>query len=321
MKVLAKHLQAIQYARLYYEKKYTQEEIAELLDVSRPAVSRGLKLAHEIGAVQMRVINPFSHFFNLSQAIEERFQLKKVEIAPVVDDSTESKKRQMGYVAASVLSTMIVNGSLVAVAWGSTIAEIVAATAAMQNEKVSAKFVQMLGAIGSRVAPEHINEVTRGLAQVLGADWLYLPAPAIVDNEHTRMLFMREGTVSEVLHMCRKADIAVVGIGAIDEQNGAVTLGHMTAHEMAQMRAGGAAGEICYRFFDRKGKPCPSGLDGRIIGIDLESLRSIPIRIGVAGGQNKLEAILGALLGGYINVLITDEITATELLQYDLAVP
>lgn len=316
MKILPKHLHAIELARLYYEEKRTQEEIAAILGVSRSSVSRGLKLAHKIGAVQRRVVNPFNDFSGLAQSLQERFRLKRVHIASVADESDEAKKRQIGYAAASLLETMLAVNSVVAVAWGSTIAEIVAA--AQPSREVSAKFVQMLGTAGSIVAPEHINEVTRGLARVFRADWLHLPAPAIVDNEHTMAVLMEEQLVSEALDMCRKADIALVGIGTIDENNGAVTLGHMTACEMAGMRAAGAAGEIGYRFFDLEGRPCPSRLDGRIMGIDLEDLRSIPTKIGVAGGEHKIEAILGALRGRYVNVLVTDEITARGLLEYEL---
>jgi DNA-binding transcriptional regulator LsrR (DeoR family) len=37
--------------------------------------------------------------------------------------------------------------------------------------------------------------------------------------------------------------------------------------------------------------------------------------IGVAGGADKHEAILGAMRGRFVNVLVTDEDTATALLN------
>ena len=58
-----------------------------------------------------------------------------------------------------------------------------------------------------------------------------------------------------------------------------------------------------------------SGLDDRVIGLSLEELCRIPMKIGLAGGDNKVEALWGALRGGYINVLITDELTARNLLD------
>jgi DNA-binding transcriptional regulator LsrR (DeoR family) len=41
---------------------------------------------------------------------------------------------------------------------------------------------------------------------------------------------------------------------------------------------------------------------------------SVPRRIAVAGGIRKLAALRGALLGGWVNVLITDSVAAHELI-------
>ncbi len=41
----------------------------------------------------------------------------------------------------------------------------------------------------------------------------------------------------------------------------------------------------------------------------------MPRVIGIAGGDNKVEAILGALRGGFINILITDEETALKIIE------
>ena len=56
-------------------------------------------------------------------------------------------------------------------------------------------------------------------------------------------------------------------------------------------------------------------LDGRVVGIDPQTFRTIPRRVGLAGGERKHEAIRAALLGGWINVLVTDTVTARALLS------
>jgi DNA-binding transcriptional regulator LsrR (DeoR family) len=62
------------------------------------------------------------------------------------------------------------------------------------------------------------------------------------------------------------------------------------------------------------GRPVGSPLDDRVIGIELGQLKRVPRAIGVAGGPGKTAAVRAALLGGWINCLITDRPTAERLL-------
>jgi DNA-binding transcriptional regulator LsrR (DeoR family) len=53
-----------------------------------------------------------------------------------------------------------------------------------------------------------------------------------------------------------------------------------------------------------------------VVGIDADTLRLIPRRIGIAGGESKHTAIRAALSGGWVNVLITDTATSAALLDW-----
>jgi DNA-binding transcriptional regulator LsrR (DeoR family) len=74
-------------------------------------------------------------------------------------------------------------------------------------------------------------------------------------------------------------------------------------------------GDVCLRFFDASGRPLVTELDARVIGMELRQLRGVSRCVGVAGGFRKFAAILGALRGRWINVLITDRRTAERLLK------
>jgi dihydroxyacetone kinase-like protein len=52
-----------------------------------------------------------------------------------------------------------------------------------------------------------------------------------------------------------------------------------------------------------------------MVGIAAPDLLAIPTRLAVAGGAAKADAILGALRGGYANLLVTDDATATTILE------
>jgi DNA-binding transcriptional regulator LsrR (DeoR family) len=76
-------------------------------------------------------------------------------------------------------------------------------------------------------------------------------------------------------------------------------------------------GDICLRFFDAQGAPVQTALNDRVISIELEELRRVRRVVGIAGGARKTAAIHGALAGRWINVLITDQHTASRLLDFD----
>lgn len=310
-----KHVLAIEIARLYYEEHKTQEEIAAQMGVSRPTISRSLKLAHKIGAVQIRVVDPYFERFELEEALKVRFGLQRAIVVPVTRDSYQLVKRDIGTAAADYLVGIVKPGSVLGVSWGTTLEELVGAL--RPRKRVDVRVVQLVGSVGCSAEPTHANELARRISELFKGEWYLMPAPAIVASESAREALMKEESIAQVLEMGRKADIALVGIGACDPASVIVRSGYLTAEEIEVMERNGAVGDICCRFFDIEGRPCRHGLDRRAISITLEQLRGIGIRIGVAGGRGKVKAILGALRGGYINSLITDEVTAREVLKFD----
>ena len=56
-----------------------------------------------------------------------------------------------------------------------------------------------------------------------------------------------------------------------------------------------------------------SELDELIVGVTLEQLQRADRVLAVAGGPSKYLAIRAALLGGWVNALVTDLLTAEHL--------
>ena len=79
-----------------------------------------------------------------------------------------------------------------------------------------------------------------------------------------------------------------------------------STEQLDALRRKGAVGDIVVRFFDENGQPVQNELDNRVVSMTLPQLRQVNRSVGVAGGKRKFNAILGALRGGLINVLITD---------------
>ncbi len=84
----------------------------------------------------------------------------------------------------------------------------------------------------------------------------------------------------------------LAGLGSLEPSPLLMESGNAIADtDQDALRKLGAVGDICLRFFDEHGEVVKSALDERVLGIDTDTLRSIPRVVGIAGGTRKYTAI------------------------------
>ena len=93
--------------------------------------------------------------------------------------------------------------------------------------------------------------------------------------------------------------------------------GDISSEELEIIRQTGAIGSVCGLHFDIQGKQVAKFCSERTVTIQKEQLDRIPIRMGMACGLGKAEPILGALRGKFLTHLVTDSITASQVLKLD----
>jgi lsr operon transcriptional repressor len=94
-------------------------------------------------------------------------------------------------------------------------------------------------------------------------------------------------------------------------------MGYLNPADVRGLRERGVVGDILGQFFDADGNVVELPIHDRRIGIGLSDLVHIRKVVGVAGGLHKTEAILGALHGGFLDVLVTNELVAIRLLELE----
>ena len=302
-------------ARMYHERGMRQPQIAEHLHISQPRVSRLLKQAVAAGIVRTAVITPRGVHAELEEAVEQRYGLSEVVVADT-DGLTEERAVTQAIAAAAAvyLETTISRDDRIGISsWSATLLATVEAmhpAPSLAAEKV----VQILGGVGTSSAQSQATRLTGGLARNTRAEAVYLVAPGLVATPSMRDALVQEPTIAEVLKACEDLTVALVGVGSLEPSTLLRESGNaIAAEEEHRLRDQGAIGDVCMRFFDADGSHLPSELDDRILGIGADQLRSVPRRVGVAGGERKWSAIRAALLGGWLSVLITDQATAAEL--------
>jgi len=302
----------VKVAKQYFEDGMTQQEIADTLRTSRPTVSRLLSKARDEGIVQISIKVPPGIYSDLERELERCFGLvEAVVIETFAHDSLSGIARELGPVAANYLARTIRANDVIGFAWGTTMKAMVDA---MQPQKMrGVKVVQMNGGLTAQMTALHATALTRNLAARLGGAGYILQAPGVVDSPQTQQVFMADAQVRQVFDLAGTANMAFFGIGAIAADTLWGRAGLLSETVTAELAALGAVGDIMSRYYDKNGTLVNSSLCQRVVGIPIEQLLRINRRVGVAGSKDKFEAILGALHGQYLNVFITDHITARKL--------
>ncbi len=304
----------IQVARLYYEQGLTQEEVSQRVGLSRSNISRLLTEARRRGIVEIRIHHPLSTVASLEKEIKDRFRLKDVHVLWSGTRNPDMVLQGIGALAANRLQRLIHDDMILGMGWGTALYETIHVFRPMPAGGV--RVVQMIGGIGA-VNP-HIDgtELARRLAEALGGQFRYLHAPLIVESAALREALMQERNVREALDLARQADLALVGIGSVHPKvSSLIRAGYLTESELQDIARSGAVGDICSQHFDIHGHICDLELHQRIVGIDLPSLRKVKCVFAVAGWREKAPAILGALRGGFVDILVTDDQAAQEVLR------
>ena len=303
----------VEVARLYYERSQTQAEIGRQFHISRSTVSRLLQEARDRNVVRISINYPWKRDYDLERQLFKRFQLREVRVLQSMDRPMADVFKGLGVLAAEYLDNCIRDGMTLGVSYGRSIA----ATIQQLNptRHVDMNVVQILGALGSGNPLIEGPDLVREIATLYGATYRYLFTPMIVESEQTRNLLLQEPNVQETLALGRSADAVILGIGAhAAETSGLIWTGYLNQKDIAFLRSRGAVGHMCAQHFDDQGRELDVSFNRRVISIGLEALRNIETVIAVAGSQEKAPAILGALRGNYIDVLITDDKAAQNML-------
>jgi DNA-binding transcriptional regulator LsrR (DeoR family) len=305
----------VKVARMYHERGLRQAQIAEELHLSQARVSRLLKRANDVGIVRTTVTLPSGVYTDLEDEIERVYGLAEVIIVDAGgagDDPTVG----LGSAAAEYLETTLTGSERVGISsWSAT---LLAAVESMRPARVPVvdTVVQVVGGLGDPRVQMQASRLLGLLASNTGARPVSLPAPGMLGTASARDSLIADPTVASVMDLWQDLTIALVGIGSV-EQSPLLRESGNALPEVDRRILGeaGAVGDICLRFFDADGVLVHSSVDDRVIGIELEQLRRVPRRIGVAGGEGKHSAVRAALLGGWVNVLITDLEEAERLVR------
>jgi lsr operon transcriptional repressor len=306
----------------YYKDELTQDEIARRLSMSRASVGRLLDRARKVGLVSINLNTEYLDAFQLSGELRRTFGLAEALVVPdheIEPVDHHALNARVGLGGAQFMSTHLRPGGSLGVGWGETVSRVIAATT--------------FGAVG----PVHMVTLTGGVEGYLPtilsskgemttepADLTtatVIPSPIMASTPTLAAALREEPTIQQVLRQACDVELALVGVGTPTADATIVHMGYLNADDTRGLLERGVVGDILGQFFDASGNVVDLPIHDRRIGIELSDLRRIPKVVGVAGGVHKAEAILGALHGGFLDVLVTNELAAIQLLELERGRP
>lgn len=301
-------------ASLHYERGLNQTEIASQLEYSPSMISRLLTEARKQGVVEIRIHHPQKRRADLEHELEERLGLNVVRVMVNNSQSDPQMMRHLGNAAARLVEGLVHNNMTIGVGWGSSIYETI--NAIRPGICFGAHVIQMIGSIGSHEGLVDGQDLARSLSRALIGYYTPLPTPAVVGSEAIRDSLTSDLQIRSVFDQFKNIELAVMGVGTLDPAHSILLRAeYFNKSDLEELEQCGAVGDVCALYYDLYGNILDVPLTKRVVGIGELDLSAIPLKLGIAGGHTKVLPIIGAARAGMIDMLVTDELAAMNVLE------
>jgi len=300
--------------KYYYIDDLTQNEIAEKLNISRIKVLRYIDYAKGNGLVETKLNIPIKDSYELEDLIETNYDLKECRIVPSFNNDNDFYK-YAGVELSNLLRRVLKQNVYVGVSWSETVRN----TLEYINigKKININVVPIIGGLEIEGTASNSNFIAHIFAEKIGGVNYSINFPAVLDSKEARKIMENERNTKRIKELAEKIELVLTGIGNIGPESTVLKGGYFTPKEINYLNSLDIVGSINLNFIDKNGQEVKSDIDDRIIKIfPLEKFKKTEIVIGIAFGKDKVEALKATLKGKIINLLITDENTARELLTF-----
>ncbi len=286
----------------------TQDEIAGLMGVSRQTAQRLVAQAMAEGLVKVRIDHPFARCMELAAALREAWGLSFCEIAP-----SDAPEAGVSHHVADAMERWLRRPEPLTLAIGTGRTLRRAAAQLPQIDCPQHRIVSLTGNIATDGSTAYYN-VLFSLSDMVSARSFPMPLSVILSSVEEREAMLRQSGVRRVIEMAGEAEVAFVGLGALDDEAPLLLDGFVTRADLDALISAGAVGEITGWAYDSEGRLIEGLSNDRVASAPIPS-RERTLVIGAATGARKLPALRGALRGGLLGGLITDVLTAEALLR------
>ena len=301
-------------AVMYYLEGKTQTEISKEMYMSRPKVSRLLKKARKLNVVDIKINYESDDFNRLIKQVQSRFGIENVVIVKTLSSEDETIK-EIGRAAANELKFHLRDDIKIGMSWGRTVASLVSAFKEKNLNNI--KVVELFGAVEYGEFNHEFLSIGYEFSKKVHGTYFPLPSPLYIKDANARTTLIETPIINKTLKMIDECDLIITSLGIVDsDASQRIWDAHIDPKTREELLDKGAKGYLCAHFFNQDGEFIDHDINNQIVGIETESIKDSNIML-VAGSMRKCKAIYAILKGGYVNTLVSDDLTLKKIIETD----
>ncbi len=300
----------------FYEKNYSNTDIAKMLGISRVTLNRLLAEAKDEGMVKIEIIDTrnINHILELEDRIKSRYNMEYVKIVDTDTADSDALISKLALEGARYLERMLRSGIRIGLGWGRTLSTLI--NDLTPNAGITGIEVYTLMGGACSEANFQPNLLAQSLLNYYSGSSYIINAPFVCHSELLCAEIKKEPSIANILNATDRLDLALVGIGRFPtREHLKKSYWNFPDDVIDEILDAGAVGDICGNFIDIDGNVCKTSVSKRIVSVDIDRLRERRHVMAVAGGETKPLSIRGALKGGFVDILVTDYKTALAVIE------
>ncbi len=307
-----KHDLKVKAAYYYYKKDRKLADIAETLGVSRVTLNKLLQEAREEGIVRIDIIDRenVTGVLELEELAKERFGLKNIMIAQPVSNDYHDVARM----AARMVDSMMFDGIKISLTWGATL-ELLVDYLTGSNFIKDIEVYTLLGAQGSIGMQMQPNTIAQNLLKKYKGTGYVMNAPFMCETAEAARCIMNDASFTSIVKKAGESDLTLVGIGPTPSTAASRSKMRYDVETLKELKSSNVCGDICSNFYDIYGNISDNPLCSRFVKVSMDEIKKHKNVVGIASGDHKIASILGALNGGCLDTLITDQSTMVGVIE------
>lgn len=299
----------------YYINNMTQQEIADMMSITRVKVTRAIKKAKDLGIVKITVSTDIRTCIEKELILKDLLNLDNVLIVPSVDDE-KIVINSVAVAGAQRLNSILSANDILGVAWGSTIYSV--AQHLEELREINGRKIIIVQLLGSMSAVSTVNpdEVAKKVCSKLNGVGHWVNLPVIVNSKEAKDILMSGNYFESSFDLANQCSVAMLGTGCMDNSGWLRKTSILNDEIFEDLVAKGAVGDVSMIYFDINGNIIESELNDMLIATPCDIVRQIPRKIVFAAGNSKVKPIVGAARAKLMNELVTDEVTADKVIEF-----